>query len=100
MIGEYSIVREDGGFVLLARDQDDKRTVVAIDHNKGQVYDVMPGDAPRDGGSWCARICTSGVDYVASFYSRSYANRIFQSLTVEEDEYDFDFDWTEEDEAE
>ena len=91
-IGDYLILRETNGVALLWR-PDGKRTVVSVDYKRGQVYDLMPGDAPRDGGSWCARMTTRGVDYVAGWYSRSYANRVYRSLTVAED-CDTDETWT------
>jgi hypothetical protein len=79
-IGDYEIIK--GGEyphdeALLRRD-DGKMTVVTVDWNRGQVYSYMPGDLPADGGRWVARICGAGVDYVASWYSASYARRVWR----------------------
>lgn len=83
-IGDYEIVAEQRPFCLLRR-ADGRGTVIQIDRERGQVYNAMPGDAPRGGGSWYARISQAGVDYVASFYSWRYARRMFRQLVREYD---------------
>lgn len=82
MIGDYKIVEEEKGYALLKR-KDGRRTVVGISRRAGQVYSTMPGDMPRDGGTWFAGITQFGIDYVASWYSRSYANQIYREAVDE-----------------
>lgn len=74
-------IREEAGYRLVGRYEDDRRTVVRV--GKGQVCDAMPGDAPRGGGSWSARDTHAGIDYVAHWYSRSYAGRVYRALVRE-----------------
>jgi len=75
----YDVIKEINGYQLLQR-EDGKRTVIRISYENRQVYSAMPGDMPRDGGTWCAGTSLAGVDYVAGFYSRSYANKMFKRL--------------------
>lgn len=77
-IGNYYVVRETPHMALLERD-DGKRTVVDVDWDAGQVYSAMPGDMPSGGGIWYGALTTNGVDYVAGWYSRSYAGRVWNS---------------------
>jgi len=76
----YETIRTAGTYHLLQRD-DGKRTVVEIANH--QVFDMMPGDAPLSGGRYFARATDAGINSVASWYSRSYANRIFRSIASE-----------------
>jgi hypothetical protein len=79
---EYTVVRHEDSTALLQR-PDGKRTVVSwsgCDHDGHQITDAMPGDAPWGGGQWQARFTDGGVDYVASWYSRSYANRTYRRI--------------------
>jgi hypothetical protein len=69
------------GYMLVKSDAGRSMTVVRVDWERGQVYDAMPGDRPRDGGAWYARICGAGVRYVAGWYSPSYARRVWRRLT-------------------
>lgn len=78
----HGIVRESHGFALL-QDDDGRRTVVRLDRGRFSVGNAMPGDSPGNGLSLTANATDSGVDYVASWYSRSYANRVFRSLVAE-----------------
>ncbi len=75
MVRAWMIVKEQDGVALWRCPQG--WTCTRINRDRGQVYDAMPGDAP-DAGSWCARICAAGVDYVSRPYSRSHARRIFR----------------------
>jgi len=77
-IGSYQIVDEQHGFMLL-RTQDNRGTVIRIDRTKFQVYDAMPGDAPKEGGAWCSSLSEKGIKYVSSLYSWTYARRIFRA---------------------
>ena len=56
-------------------------TVVRV--YKNHIFDAMPGDAPSGGGSWSALDTEFGVEYVANWYSLSYARRVFRSLVLE-----------------
>jgi len=78
----YTIVEEMRGYALL-QSSDNRRnwTVVNIDWYRGQVYSAMPGDIPTDGGRWFARIGPAGVAHVSSWYSESWAKKIFSQLT-------------------
>lgn len=75
----YEIIQESRGYVLYRRD-DGKFTVV--EKRNGQVFNAMPGDAPKGGGNWMARATPYGIDYVSHGYSESYARRIFRELTT------------------
>ena len=79
-----NIVREAACYALLSKGT--KATVVGISHENGQVYSAMPSDHPQDGGRWYARISDEGVEYVANWYSKSYARRIFNQLVKEAEE--------------
>ena len=87
---EIQVLDETDRYMLLKRSRDDNVpeadgfTVVGVDFDKGQVYDAMPGDAPTDGGSWFGGITYQGICYVAGWYSRSYARRIFRKCKAEE----------------
>jgi len=85
-LGEYEIIDESEGFALL-KNPDGRGTVVEIDRNRGQVYNAMPGDSPKEGGTWFARISGAGVDYVASWYSWRYARRMFRQCITEKREW-------------
>lgn len=78
MSPNIEITREEEGFALCHNTDNDKYTVVKISHQKGQVYSAMPTD-----GSWFARISDSGINYVAGWYSRDYARRIFRERVAE-----------------
>ena len=88
---EIQVLDETDHYLLLKRTRTDSVpeadgfTVVSVDFDKGQVYNAMPGDAPTDGGSWFAGLTYKGICYVAGWYSRSYARRIFRKCKAEED---------------
>ncbi len=84
-IGVYLVVKEKMGIALLERDNG-QRTVVQHSEARGQVTSIMPTDSPPN-GTWFARATTAGVDYVASWYSRSYANRMWKQFVTEQEEY-------------
>jgi len=62
-LGRFTVVRKDGGDLM------------------SEARSVMPGDQPRGGGVWKARWSRSGVDYVASWYSYSWAREVFNRAT-------------------
>lgn len=71
---DYEIKLECGPYQLLRR-SDGKWTVVSV--RAGQVHDEMPGDAPTGGGEWFAAATPTGITYVASGYSESWAREVF-----------------------
>lgn len=81
---EIEVLDTQGPYVLLQKG--DKLTVVQQSKDGSQVYAVMPGDLPADGGNWFAGNTDTGVEYVASWYSRSYARRIFRARVQEHQE--------------
>jgi hypothetical protein len=83
MLTEIEIIREESGYALCHNPKSDKFTVVQISRDKGQVYSTMPTDGPSDGGQWFAAITDAGIRYVAGWYSRSYAQRIFRERVAE-----------------
>lgn len=83
MLREYKIVKQDGNVLLLER-PDGKRTVVSTNKDETQVYDAMPTDGPTGGGQWMSNFTDAGVDYVANWYSKGYANRIFREYVTGE----------------
>ena len=78
---DIEIIEEVDGYAICQ--WGDHFTVVQISRKAGQVYSAMPTDGPADGGSWFAGISDNGVKYVAGWYSKGYARRIFRSLVSE-----------------
>jgi len=79
------IIREEQGYALLRRSTRKRAqfTVVGINRKQGQVYSAMPSDRPQGGGQWFGGLSDKGVDYVAHWYSRSWANHMFTRLSRE-----------------
>jgi len=74
----YHTVDSDASYYLLKNG--DKWTVVRKVGTglNAQARSVMPGDMPDDGGEWTARWNRKGVDYVASWYSYSWARQVYR----------------------
>jgi hypothetical protein len=92
MIYDYEIIEENHGYALVAQTashgsvtsgRTGKYTVVGIDRRRNQVYDAMPGDRHPAGGSFYAPINYSGICYVASWYSRSWARQCYNRAVKE-----------------
>jgi hypothetical protein len=96
-VGEGDAMAARWDWTLAALDHEDARrahyalwitadgtrgTVTTYDLARGQVTDAMPGDRPRDGGSYYARICDSGIEYVSHPYSVGYARRMYRRLVA------------------
>ena len=79
----YKIVDTENGYYLLKNKERDAFTVVrkAGDGLEAEARDAMPGDAPKGGGEWTASWSRKGVDYVASWYSYSWAREVFNRRT-------------------
>lgn len=80
----YHVVDSEGPYYLLRHPKGDRYTVVRKDEKGNGPPDarsVMPGDMPRGGGEWTANWSRSGVDYVASWYSYSWARKVFNRET-------------------
>lgn len=83
-IGTYLILREDHGYALL-RDRSGpvtRYTVVGFDQPNYTVSSAIPADCVK-GCHYFAPATTRGVDYVAGWYSRSWAYSEFRRLTDE-----------------
>jgi len=73
------VIDSKGPLRLLKNTGRDRFTVVRV---RGEspfqdVRSVVPGDMPADGGVWVARYTKKGIEYVASWYSYSWARRVF-----------------------
>lgn len=79
---KYTTIKEKSGYKLLKRN-DGKYCVVQVRGN--QVYSTMPGDMPLNGGQWYSNNCFTGIDYVANGYSESYARKMFNLFTKEDE---------------
>ncbi|MDB4278051.1 hypothetical protein N9917_00315 [Deltaproteobacteria bacterium] len=73
---DIDIIEEESGYALCRKG--DQFTVIRISRANGQVYSAMPTD-----GSNFAGISDFGVNYVAGWYSRSYARRTFRTYVTE-----------------
>lgn len=80
MAHTYELIAEKSGYAMYRRD--DTKFVV-VEKRNGLVFNAMPGDAPKGGGSWVARATPFGIGYVANGYSESYARRVFRELTAD-----------------
>jgi len=79
----YTIVDTDDHYYLLKNDDRGEYTVVRKSGSgmEANARSVMPGDQPKGGGEWTASWSRKGVDYVASWYSYSWAREIFNRKT-------------------
>jgi hypothetical protein len=82
-----SILREEHGVALCevtrddVLDQEEKRFyIVQIDRRRGQVYDCLEEDHPREGGAWFSSITGAGVDYVAHAMRFEEASRRYEGI--------------------
>ena len=74
-----TVLKENSGYRLIRLDKG--YTVVAC--SNGKVYSAMPGDILEVGGAWTAQDTPAGIKYVSSWYSKSYAYKIFNRLTIQ-----------------
>lgn len=79
----YHIVDSEGSYYLLKNKARGKYTVVrkSGEGMEADARSVMPGDMPNGGGKWTASWSRKGIDYVASWYSYSWAREIFNRKT-------------------
>ena len=79
----YHIVDSEGSYYLLKHKARGKYTVVrkSGEGMEADARSVMPGDMPNSGGKWTASWSRKGIDYVASWYSYSWAREIFNRKT-------------------
>lgn len=77
-VPEIDVVREEGCYLLCHNLDNDRYTVVKRSRRGGQVYSTMPTD-----GSNFASFSDAGIAYVANWYSKSYAMRVFRDRVRE-----------------
>lgn len=79
----FTLVRRLNRLAVYQNDRTGRFHLVRIGEHCGiaQVYSVVPGDLPADGGVWVANHRDAGIAYVSHGYSRSYVNRVVRSLT-------------------
>ena len=73
-----------GNFALIYSSAINKWTVVIYSMENGKVISAMPADHPSsENGTarWIANSTDAGVNYVAGWYSESYARKKFREFT-------------------
>lgn len=71
-------IKENRG-LRLCRDTGTGKYTVVDTTKEWQVMSAMPGDHPPT-GRWVSRDTEAGIRYVAGWYSRSYAGRVYREL--------------------